>query len=152
VSVLFNLPVLLFSIQLLFGRGHAGLPGWLSRRSVERATAARMITAVLPRLRGIERMLRPRLPGFAGVDRRAWFPALIFLLALIAFVPLPLMGWLPGFALVFIALGLIERDGAAVAFGMALAAGRAVRERAGQRPFLCRARVADQRFRSMTWR
>lgn len=123
VSVLFNLPVLLFAIQLLLGRGDAGLPGWLSRRSVARSTAARMITAVLPRLTGIERTLKPRLPALARIDRQPWFPVLIFVLALVAFVPLPLMGWLPGFALVFIALGLIERDGAAVGFGLALSAG-----------------------------
>ncbi|WP_245593357.1 exopolysaccharide biosynthesis protein [Azospirillum halopraeferens] len=126
VSVLFNLPVLLFSIALLFGSRGAMLPDWLLRRSVERATAARMIDAVLPRLRWIERMLRPRRPALAAIDGEVWFGALVFLLALIAFVPVPLMGWLPGFALVLLALGLIERDGNAVGVGLVLGMGAVV--------------------------
>lgn len=123
VSVLFNLPLLLFTIRLLFGRDHARLPAWLLRRSVEPATAARMLDAALPRLSGIERMLKPRFRPLAGIDRAPWFGVFCFVLAVIAFVPVPLMGWLPGFALLFVALGLIERDGVAVAFGLALAGG-----------------------------
>lgn len=123
LSLLFNLPLLLFSIRLLFGKERARLPGWLLRRSVERATASRMLDAVLPRLRRIERMLRPRLPWLAGIDRAAGFGPLCLLLAVIAFLPVPLMGWLPGFALLFIALGLIERDGVAVGAGLLLSAG-----------------------------
>lgn len=123
VSVLFNLPLLLFSIRLLFGKDSARLPGWLLRRSVERATAARMLGAVLPRLRWIERMLQPRLRVLAGIDRARWFGFLCVLLAVIAFVPVPLMGWLPGFALVFLSLGLIERDGVAVGAGLLVGAG-----------------------------
>lgn len=120
LSVLFNLPLLLFAIQLAFGRGGAGLPGWLERRSVENRTAGRMIDSVAPRLEWIERMLKPRAAALARIEQRSWFGLLVLVLAVIAFVPVPLMGWLPGFALVFIALGLIERDGAAVGFGLLL--------------------------------
>ncbi|MGQ9369965.1 exopolysaccharide biosynthesis protein [Azospirillum sp. A39] len=123
VSVLFNLPVLLFSMTLLLGRRGGYLPDWLLRRSVQRRTAERMIDAALPRLRWIERMLRPRRPALAAIDRERWFGALVFLLAFIAFVPVPLMGWLPGFALVLLALGLIERDGNAVGVGLMLGLG-----------------------------
>ena len=35
--------------------------------------------------------------------------------------PVPLIGWLPGFGLIVIALGLIEHDGLAVAVGLGLA-------------------------------
>ena len=35
-------------------------------------------------------------------------------------MPLPLTGWLPGFALVLISLGLIERDGGAIGIGLGL--------------------------------
>lgn len=122
ISVLFNLPLLLFSAQIVTGGENARLPAWLLRRSVAQGQARRMLDAVLPRLRWIERMLKPRWSRVGGVDRTPWFGMLCFVLALIAFVPVPLTGWLPGFAMVFIALGLIERDGMAVTIGLLLGA------------------------------
>lgn len=120
VSVLFNTPVLLFSLRLMLGRGDTVLPGWLLRRSVPAKAAGAMLDAVLPRLRSIERLLRPRWPRLAAIDGERWFGGMVFVLALAAFVPLPLTGWLPGFALLLLALGLIERDGGAVGAGLGL--------------------------------
>lgn len=126
LSALFNLPVLLFCLQLAVGRGDAGLPKWLLRRSVDHGTAVSMIDAVLPRVKSIEAMLKPRFSRFADIDRQRWFGLLCLVLAVIAFVPLPLMGWLPGFALVFLSLGLIERDGVAVVISLAFAVGAVI--------------------------
>ncbi|WP_448205535.1 exopolysaccharide biosynthesis protein [Azospirillum sp. sgz302134] len=120
VSCLFDLPILLFSAQMAFGRRGAALPDWLLRRSVGHGMARRMIDAAMPRLTGIERMLKPRLPRFATIDGERWFGFLILLLSLTCVVPLPLTGWLPGFALVLLSLGLIERDGAAIAVSLGL--------------------------------
>ncbi len=120
VSVICDLPLMLFSLRLLFGRRDAVLPDWLLRRSVSRANAARMLDAVMPRLVWIEAMLKPRLPRLAHVDEERWFGLLIVVLISICIVPVPLMGWLPGFALVLISLGLIERDGGAIGVGLLL--------------------------------
>ncbi|HYG85871.1 MAG TPA: exopolysaccharide biosynthesis protein [Azospirillum sp.] len=126
VSVLCDLPLMLFSLRLLFGRRDAVLPAWLLRLSVARSTAERMLDAVMPRLVWIEAMLKPRLPALAAVDKERWFGLLIVVLITICIVPVPLMGWLPGFALVLISLGLIERDGGAVGFGLLLGIGAVV--------------------------
>lgn len=120
VSCLFDLPILLFSAQMAFGRRGAALPDWLLCRSVSRKMAGRMIDAAMPRLTGIENMLKPRVSRFAAIDRERWFGFLILLLSLTCVVPLPLTGWLPGFALVLLSLGLIERDGAAIGVALAL--------------------------------
>lgn len=120
VSCLFDLPILLFSARMAFGRSGTALPDWLLRRSVSRNMAARMIDAAMPRLTGIERMLKPRFPRFAHIDGERWFGVLVLLLSLTCIVPLPLTGWLPGFALVLLSLGLIERDGAAIAGALGL--------------------------------
>ena len=56
-----------------------------------------------------------------AVERKRWFGALLFVLTVMCIVPLPLTGWLPGFALVLLSLGLIERDGGAIAVGFGLA-------------------------------
>lgn len=124
VSVLFNLPVLLFTFRLALGDAKGGvgpaLPGWLLRRSAGAAFAGKLLDAAVGKVSGIERLLRPRRPRLAHIDSQPWFKWWLALLALTAFVPVPLMGWLPGFSLVVLALGLIERDGTAVAVSLAL--------------------------------
>jgi len=120
VSVICDLPL------MLFGKRDAVLPGWLLRRSASPATAARLLDAVMPRLLWIEGMLKPRRPHLAEVDRERWFGLLVFVLITICIVPVPLMGWLPGFALVLIALGLIERDGGAIGVGLLISVGAVV--------------------------
>ena len=121
VSCLFDLPIVLFTAQLAFGRREAGrLPDWLLRRSIGTGLAARTLDAAMPRLMWIERMLKPRLHRLAHIDQERWFGLLLFILTLTCIVPLPLTGWLPGFALVLISLGLIERDGGAIGIGLGL--------------------------------
>lgn len=120
VSCLFDLPILLYTAQLAFGTRGARLPEWLLRRSVSRSMAAKTLDVAMPRLIGIEKMLKPRHHRLATIDRERWFGLLLFILTLTCIVPLPLTGWLPGFALVLIALGLIERDGAAIGVGLGL--------------------------------
>jgi len=120
-SMLFNLPLLLYCLRLVVRPNEVGLPARLARRSVTRETAERLLDAAIPRIRAVERFLCPRWPVLADIGRGPRFRFLCLVLAIVAFVPLPLMGWLPGFALIFMALGLIERDGRAVALGLVTA-------------------------------
>lgn len=124
ISVLFNLPVLLFTFGLALGgnKGDEGpsLPAWLLRRSANAKLTSKLLDAAVGKVASIEKLLRPRRPRLAHIDSQPWFKWWLALLALTAFVPVPLMGWLPGFSLVVLALGLIERDGTAVAVSLAL--------------------------------
>lgn len=122
VSCLFDLPILLYTAQLAFGRRGASLPDWLLNRSVSRSMAGKTLDTAMPRLLWIERMLKPRGHRLSHIDGERWFGLLLFVLTLTCIVPLPLTGWLPGFALVLIALGLIERDGGAIGVGLGLSA------------------------------
>ncbi len=121
VSVLFNLPVLLFTFQMVRGGGTVELPAWLLSRSLSSEATIGMIDGILPRLRAIEGMLRPRLPRLTTARFERWLGLICFVMAAIAITPLPLIGWLPGFGLIIIALGLIEHDGLAVAVGLGFA-------------------------------
>lgn len=120
ISVLCDLPVFLFSARRALGDEGGLLPAWLLQRSVTHSTAARLLDSVLPRIAILERWLKPRLPHITtpGATRRLALAA--FGLSLICIVPMPLTGWLPGFALVLMALGLVERDGTAVLTALGL--------------------------------
>lgn len=120
ISVLFNLPLLLFACRLALGGETGSVPGWLLRGSVASPTAGRLLDVAQGKVAGIERLLQPRLPQLAHIDGWPGFVWWVLLLAVVAFVPVPLMGWLPGFSLVILSLGLIERDGVAVAVSLAV--------------------------------
>ncbi|MEI8396613.1 MAG: exopolysaccharide biosynthesis protein [Rhodospirillaceae bacterium] len=122
VSVLFNLPVLLFTFEMMRqGSSEVDLPRWLAARSLSTETAARMIDGILPRLRSIERRMTPRMPHLTAEGVERWLGTICFIMAAIAITPIPLIGWVPGFGLIVISLGLIEHDGLAVAIGLGFA-------------------------------
>jgi hypothetical protein len=126
VSVLFNLPVLVFSAQLMLAGPGRPLPDWMLRRSITVGAASLMIDRILPTLRWIERMLKPRWPWLLSRWFCRWLGTVCFVMAFIAILPVPLIGWLPGFGLIIVALGLIEHDGAAVALGLGFGAAAVV--------------------------
>ena len=81
---------------------------------------------IVPLLRRIEHVIRPRW-------RHMWQPPAdrlvglcCVVISLVSLAPLPLTGWLPGAALLIVALGLLERDGAIVATGLTLGAGAVI--------------------------
>lgn len=120
-SMLFNLPLLLYCLRLVLRPNETGLPETLARRSVKRETALRLLDGAIPRVRRLERFLKPRGPVLDDLGRGRRFRLLCLILASIAFAPLPLMGWLPGFALILLGLAAIERDGWAATLGLVTA-------------------------------
>jgi len=122
LSVLFNLPVLIYTAQMARGRGTAGLPHWLLRRSVDSPSLVQLIGRTLKLLRAVEHLTRPRLLRLTAPGLEGWIGRACLVMAATAIIPLPLVGWLPGFGLVLVGLGLIERDGVAVAIGLGLGA------------------------------
>lgn len=113
-------PILVYTGRVMLGAPVGHLPGWVNRQSVKTDLAARMIDRTVPRLRRIEPWLRPRWGLLVGASAELPLAAACFLLSVVAVIPLPLTGWLPGFALLIIGLGLVARDGLAVLAGLAL--------------------------------
>jgi hypothetical protein len=126
ISVIFGIPLIVISAQLLLGRRTAWLPARLARRSVKRADLALLVARALPRLRAFERVVRPRLEWMAGNGATVPIGAVCLLLAIIITLPIPLGNVFPGFAIVIMALGILERDGIAVGLGLLVAVGAVV--------------------------
>lgn len=123
VSTPFGLAVAIISLQLAVGR----LP-WLPTRLLDKRLAPDFLTkivAVTRRVVGIlEKALRPQLPALTGTR---WLVALHYLtmsaagLVLALPLPIPLTNTFPAWAILFLALGLLERDGLFVLAGYAMA-------------------------------
>ena len=118
LSVLFGVPLIVVSAQLVLGRRRAWLPSGLARRSVGRSDFVAFVARVLPTLRQLETIIRPRFSVMAGNWTAMPIGALCLLLAIIITLPVPFGHMLPGAAISLLALGLMERDGLAIGLGL----------------------------------
>ncbi len=108
-STVFGLPLLLVAVQLLIGRPRVWLPELMSRRSIDKATFTLIAHRLAPILRRFETVARPRFWPPMATDRLVGF--VVFVLAVVLILPIPLGNWLPALAVILISLGLAEKDG-----------------------------------------
>ncbi len=120
ISAVLGAPLILLTAQLMVGQRRPWLPKFLRRRSLRRVDFERLVGRIAPRLRRIERMVRPRLLPVTGVVGKRAIGAAGLLLAAIVFLPIPFGNSIPGLALVLMAVGLLGRDGLAVLAGGAI--------------------------------
>jgi hypothetical protein len=114
------LPLMFISLQVLAGRRVPWLPGKLSAREVATESLRNLSVRAAPWLRRIETFSRPRL-GFltrAPLDRLVGAALVVFSASIL--VPLPATNTVPGFAVVIVAMGLLQRDGILVLIGSIL--------------------------------
>jgi hypothetical protein len=119
----FGLIIMLIGLQMILGRHRLWLPAWLTRRTVARDRLGRAAVRAGALLRKIERRLSPRLAPLTGDLARRFLGAVAVILGFLLLLPIPFGNTPPALALVVLALGLMARDGAAVAVGLALGAG-----------------------------
>jgi hypothetical protein len=105
---------------MMLGRSRPTFPQFLSKRPFDFKRFKRLTERVRPGLRAIENLSRPRwrLPQ-AVADRLVG--AVVFLLALSAGWPLPLVNVIPGAVIVLIAIAYLQDDGLLLAVAAAAA-------------------------------
>lgn len=118
LSAILALPAALLAAQMALGLQQPRLPLRLQRWSFSRIRVAAVLGRACPSLERLERFLRPRRP-LAG-DRLVGLVCL--LLALVLALPIPFGNVPVAWAMILVALGVIERDGLATVAGMALGA------------------------------
>ncbi|MEL7116305.1 MAG: exopolysaccharide biosynthesis protein [Pseudomonadota bacterium] len=114
------LPLMFVSAQILLGRKTPWLPQKLAARSVSTAGLSNLAERSGPWLRRIEAVSHPRLSALtrAPFDQVLGLALVIFSASIL--VPLPGTNTVPGFAVVVVAMGLLQRDGLLVLAGAAL--------------------------------
>jgi hypothetical protein len=116
-SMIIALPLLVITPQLMFGRTELWLPGWLSKHLVQRRSVAKVIDRLLPPLRWIEQLGRPRLLPLTGALGVRLMGVVATGIALVEVSPLPLSTVMPALALLLLSVGLTRRDGVLVLWG-----------------------------------
>lgn len=120
LSNLLALPILAVALQMALGRPRPWLPGWLLERPLARERLEQGCARLVPKLRRIERLVRPRYSFVWARGRDRLVGLACIAVALVSVAPLPFTGWVPGWALILVALGLLQHDGLVVLLGLAL--------------------------------
>lgn len=123
VPTLLGLIVVITAVQMIVGRDHFWLPGFLARRSVRGERIEPAMHKIRPVVRFIDKGLRPRLQR---ITNQPWNRAVAGLCVLCAVIvpPLELFPFLssgPFAAIALIGLGLMGHDGVFVWSGVVLA-------------------------------
>jgi hypothetical protein len=106
IGVLLTVP----SVQMMLNRHGPVLPGFIASRRVQTSRLAALIGKLLPSLRFIETLIRPRWPTPFRATKRA-VGGIILLLSLTLVAPIPLSHIIPSGAIMLVALAYLEEDG-----------------------------------------
>lgn len=111
------LPMMFIAVQVLIGRRSPWLPEKLGARTISKESLAGLAGRAGPWLRRIEALSRPRLTALTRfpADRVVGLALVLFSASIL--VPLPGTNTVPGFAVVIVSMGLLQRDGALVILG-----------------------------------
>lgn len=118
-STIFGVPLCIVAFEMMLGRQALRLPKFLARIEIPRGRVARIVARLEPLLRRVERILRPRWPSLAGPAATRGLGAACLALGILLALPIPVFSLLPAAAIVATALGILTRDGVAVAVGLA---------------------------------
>lgn len=101
------------AIQMILGHDVAVLPRVIARRQIAVDRLNRAIAFVAPKLRWVERFVRPRWPTPFQTTKRLT-GLIMLLLGLTIISPVPFSQYLPAIAVMLLALAYLEEDGVAL--------------------------------------
>lgn len=111
LSAILGAPLVFITFQHMVGLPRLWLPRKLADQSIRRAEFVGFMAKIVPRLRQMERLLRPRMTWlFAPLGQRL-LGLVAFSLSIIVFLPIPLGNMFPSLAIAALGLGLVEKDG-----------------------------------------
>jgi hypothetical protein len=119
----FGSALVIVSLQVICGASKFWLPAWIRERRISADMTQQISAFIVKCLTPIERFVHPRRMRFmANPVFKPLYGVPVLLLALALALPLPLGNFLPCFALIVMALGLMARDGLATLIGLGIGA------------------------------
>ncbi|KJC60593.1 hypothetical protein UP10_11925 [Bradyrhizobium sp. LTSPM299] len=120
IATIATIALLFPAVEMMLGRTAPSFPRFLSKRQFDFKRFKRFTVRARPLLQAIESVSRPRWNARHEVTNRL-VGLVVFLLALSAGWPLPLVNVIPGMAVVLIAIAYLQEDGLLLIVGLAAA-------------------------------
>jgi len=116
-TTILGAPLLLMGLQLIVRRDQLWLPRWALRRSIDRDAYSAGLDKVLPQLRKVERLSKPRLAVMTSEVSEILIGIATFILAFILILPIWGGNLVPALIISTFGFGLMQRDGLAIVIG-----------------------------------
>ena len=123
VSTLFGVPLFLLALQWTIGKDRPTLPRSIGRREFSRDKFNRTISKVLPLLRWVEKLAKPKYEAVLSRRGEIVLGSFAMVFAIVLAAPLPFSNLLPAYGLAALGIGLLERDGRFAVIGWAIGIG-----------------------------
>lgn len=117
INVLLATPLLLVSVQMMMRRHTLWMPEKIKHRQFDAKKLTGTLNAVIPWLKKIEVLVKPRMEFMTQGIFTAVAGFLGILMSLAVCVPIPLSNTIPSFGIALMAIGILNRDGLAVLVG-----------------------------------
>lgn len=124
VSTVTGLMTIALGVQMMMGRASPAFPRRLGAYQVPTAYLSGAVKRIVPVLRQIEKIIRPRWPTPPQTTKRLVGLVVVLLSIAVVGVPIPLSNVAPAFVIALIAMAYLEEDG--LFLSCALAAGVAL--------------------------
>lgn len=118
-TAIFGAPLVIVAAQMVWGSKRVWLPGALARKEIGETQFKALIARLVPRLRQMERFVRPRYWLLGRSDERV-IGAIALLMAILITLPIPLGNWFPAFSTAVLGLALVEKDGVLFWIGISI--------------------------------
>jgi hypothetical protein len=117
-TTIFSIPLFIFSIQMVLGMQVPWLPAWIERKSIKRESLEKIIAKANPWLKKIENRMQPRMTYISVHTWERIIGIFAFVFALSISLPIPMTNFPPGWGILVMSLGLLNRDGVTILIGM----------------------------------
>lgn len=123
-STPFGIAIGLIALQMILGRQALWVPEKLKGVRIKPSLAKKMLGVAASFLKKIERFIRPRQRWIRSRPGQAGLAIVVFIMACLMMLPIPLTNTFPAMVIFLIGIGLSEEDGllAIGAFGIGLLA------------------------------
>ena len=118
MNLLFALPLAFLTFQQIYGAHTPWLPEFMTRKEVNPDKLKDLLRKSKPWLNRISAITKPRMGWVTNPPFSNLIGVLGFLFSLCVCIPVPLTNTVPSFAILFMALGIIMRDGVTIILGM----------------------------------
>ncbi len=110
-STPFGIVIGLIALQMILGRQTAWLPRKLTTTRIKPEIAKKMLGTASGFLKRIERFIKPRQRWIRSRSGQAALASVIFIMACLMILPIPLTNTFPAMVIFLIGIGLSEEDG-----------------------------------------
>lgn len=123
VSFVFGFIIILLSFQIIFQQHQLNLPKVIGEKTFSNKQLEYILNKYISRLVQIEKYIKMRWLCLTSPLGEIILGIICLLHGILIILPIPLGNFLPGIALVFLAVGVIEKDGLFIIIGYLLSIG-----------------------------